>query len=120
MHGNFVAADEVVGQSHVVEVVDFDHQMINAQLVSRDPEGHGMIAIITMHEDGSNQTFANADFIFDAAAHAQKAIEAIGGIHIFLTDNTVAQPTRSGLEATMHPAPWMEWFARLYFWPMED
>src|SRR5712692_452645 len=94
--------------------------MVDSSLGSRDSEGDSVISLITMHEDGGHHTLANADLVFDAATHAQKAIEAICGIDIFLTDNTVAQSARSGLEATMHPASRMERFARLHFWPVED
>src|SRR5438093_7635901 len=94
--------------------------MIDAPLGSRDAEGDCMLTLITMHEDGGDDTLTHANLIFDAAAHSQQVIETISSLDIFLTDNAVAQSAGAGLETPMHPAPRMERLTGLHFRPVED
>src|SRR5215475_1483913 len=102
MDGNLVLAHQLIRESDVVEVVYFDHQMIDAALGSGDAERERMLPLIAMHEDRSDYTFAHADFILNPTAHTQKVIEPIGSLDIFLANNTVAQSTCSSLETPMH------------------
>src|SRR5881396_2991456 len=108
MDGNLILADQVVGESNIIEAVYLDHQMIDAPLGSRDAEGDCMLTLITMHEDGGDDTLPHANLIFDAATHAQQVIKTISGLDIFLTDNAVAQSAGAGLEPPMHPATRMK------------
>src|SRR5271156_1700413 len=107
-HRDVVLTNDVVGHAYIVEVVDLDHYVVEASIGSRNSEGHRVIAFVAMHEDQADASFAAADLVFDAAAHSELSIEALGGRHVALADDAVAQAAGTGLEAPMHPAAGME------------
>ena len=113
-------ADEVVGQPDIVESIDLDHYMVEAAALRTDAEGDGVVAIIAVHEDGRDDIFAHAEFVFDAAAHAERGVEALAARRIVLADDAMAQAARSGFEASMHRAAGMKRFAELDFGAVED
>src|SRR5271156_7226241 len=107
-HRDVVLANDVVGHAYIVEVVDLDHDMVEAAIGSRNSEGHRVIAFVAMHEDQADAAFAAADLVFNAAAHSELSIEALRGRHVALADDAVDQAAGAGLEAPMHPAAGME------------
>src|SRR6202044_2967378 len=104
-HRDVVLANDVVGHAYIVEVVDLDHDMVEPAIGARNSQGHRGIGIVAMREDQPDAPFAAADLVFDAAAHAELSIEALGGRHAALADDAMAQAAAAGLEAPMHPAP---------------
>src|SRR5580658_5426573 len=107
-HRDVVLANDVVGHAYIVEVVDLDHDMVEPAIGARNSESHRVIAIVAMHEDEADAPFAAADLVFDAAAHSELSIEALGGRHVALADDAMSQAAAAGLEAPMHPAPGIE------------
>src|SRR5271156_5102674 len=107
-HRNVVLANDVVGHAYVVEVVDLNHDMVEPAIGARNSEGHRVIAFVAMHEDQADAPFAAADLVFDAAAHSELSIKALGGRHVALADDAMAQAAGTGLEAPMHRAAGME------------
>src|ERR1700735_3058094 len=107
-HREVALANDVVGHAYIVEVVDLDHDMVERAIRARNSEGHCVIAIVAMHEAQADAPFAAADLVFDAAAHAELGIEALGGRHVALADDAMAQAAAAGLEAPMHRAPGIE------------
>src|SRR5277367_1932840 len=112
-HRDVVLAHDVVGHAYVVEVVDLDHDMVEPAIGARNAEGHSVIAFVAMHEDQADAPFAAADLVFDAAAHSELSIKALGGRHVALADDAMAQTAGAGLEAPMHPAPRMKRLVKL-------
>src|SRR5277367_4169527 len=107
-HRDVVLANDVVGHAYIVEVVDLYHDMVEPAIGARNSEGHGVIAIVAMHEDQADAPFAAADLVFDAAAHSELGIEALGGRHIALANDAMAQAAAASLEAPMHRAAGMK------------
>src|SRR5271168_4700116 len=119
-HRDVVLANDVVGHAYIVEVVDLDHDVVEPAIGARNSEGHGVIAIVAMHEDQADAPFAAADLVFDAAAHSELSIEALRGRHVALADDAMAQAAGAGLEAPMHPASGMEGLVELGQWAVKD
>src|SRR5271156_2900356 len=107
-HRDVVLANDVVGHAYIVEVVDLDHDMVEAAIGSRNSEGHRVIAFVAMHEDQADAAFAAADLVFNAAAHSELSIEALRGRHVALADDAMAQAAAASLEASMHRAAGMK------------
>src|SRR5215469_6692620 len=79
-----------------------------------------MDAIIAVHDDRSDGHLAHADFVFNPTAHAELRVEAIGSLWVFFTNYAVAHTARSGLEASVHPAPRVKGLRKLHVRPVED
>src|SRR5271170_6733451 len=107
-HRDVVLANDIVGHAYIVEVVDLDHDMVEPAIGARNSESHRVIAIVAMHEYQADAPFAAADLVFDAAAHSELGIEALGSCHVALADDAMAQASAAGLEAPMHRAAGME------------
>src|SRR5208282_4882399 len=118
--GNLLPANDIVREPDVVEVVHFDHQMIESLFRSSEPESHRVVAVVAMHEDDRERLLAHPDFVFDATTHPQLAIKAVGGIGVLFTDDAVAETAAPGLEPSVHPAARMERFAELNLWSVEN
>src|SRR5712691_9987161 len=113
-------AHQFVGKAHIIEVVHFDHQVVDALFQPADPESHRMVAVVAMHERGRNHVLAHANLVFDTAAHSQKTIKAIRSRNIILTYDAMSYAAGSGLEPSVHPPAWMEGLAELHLRAVED
>src|ERR1700729_1180971 len=110
---NIVLADQVVGHADVVEVVHFDHDVVEPAIAARDTEGDRVIAVVGMHEDEPDSALAAAKFVLDATAHPEVSVEALGRIDVALAHDAVTQAARAGLESSMHRAARMERLTQL-------
>src|SRR5579871_5988078 len=99
-----VAARDIIGEADVIEVVHFNHQVIDALVGTADPERDRMIALIAMHKYGRRRMRSHPELVFNAAAHSQSSIEAKRGIDVAFADNAMAHATVAGLEASVHSA----------------
>ena len=117
---DLMLADDLVGQAHIVQIVHLDHNVIQALLGWAYPKGHGVVTLITVHKNWRNRLLAPLNLVFHAAAHAQGTIKAIGRIRILLTDNTVPQSARAGLEPAVHATSGIERLAELYLRSVEN
>src|ERR1700722_19841008 len=110
---DLVLAHEVVGHADVVEIVHFEHDVVEAAVAARDSEGNRVIAVVAMHEDEPDRPLAGAKFVPDAAAHSEVSIEALGRIDVALAHDAMAESAGAGFESPMHRAPGMERLAEL-------
>src|ERR1019366_10061833 len=97
-----------------------DHKMVDTPALGADAEGDGVIAIVAVHEDGSDHILAHAEFVFDTPAHPERGVKALRGCRIVLAHDGVAHPAGTGLEASVHPAARMERLAVLDFGAVEN
>src|SRR5487761_604410 len=95
---NLMLADDLVGEADIVEVIDLDHQMVDTTFAATDSECDGVVAIIAVHEDGSDRLLAHPELVFDAAAHPEQGITAMSGRDVTLADYGMAHAAGAGLE----------------------
>src|ERR1700722_274804 len=112
-HRDLVLAHEVVGHADVIEIVHFEHDVVEPPITARDSEGNRVIAVVAMHEDQPDRPLAGAKFVLDAAAHSEVSIEALGCIDVALAHDAMAESAGAGFESPMHRAAGMERFAEL-------
>src|SRR6266850_2845304 len=118
-HWDLVPAYQVIGHSDVIEIIHFDHHVIESLVRSSDPKRDGMIARIAMHKDQLNYSLAHSDLVFHAAAHSQLSVETLRRGEVLFAYDAMPESTRAGLEAPMHRAARMERLAELNHRAME-
>src|SRR6266436_9989148 len=101
VHRDLVFAYQVISHPDVIEIIHFDHHMIEALVRSSDPKRDGMIAFIAVHEDQLNYSLAHPDFVFGSPAHSQLSIETLRRGEIFFAYDAMAESACTGLEAPM-------------------
>jgi hypothetical protein len=94
--------------------------VVEAPTLGTDTECNAVITIIAVHEDRRDHILAHAEFVFDAAAHSERGIEALRGGRIVLAHDAMAETTGGGFEASMHPAPRMKRLTELDFGAVKD
>src|SRR5215475_4215978 len=91
VYRDFLAPHQVVGQTHIVKVVHFDHQMVEALSRRSQPESNCVVALIAMHEDRRDGLLAHSDFVLHAAAHPEQGIKSISSVGVLLADNAMSE-----------------------------
>src|ERR1700689_4116888 len=119
-HRNVVLAHQVIGHADVVEVVHLEHDVVEAAIGAWDSEGNGVVAVVAIHKDQPDGSFAAAKFVLDAAAHPEMLIKASSRVDVALANDAMAQPSAASLEAPMHRAPRMERLAELSQRPVKN
>ena len=118
--GNLLIADQVVRHADIVEIVNFDHEVVEHLARVGDAEGDGVVALVAMHEADQHGIFAHADFVLDAAAHPERMIELLRCDGILLADDAMPEAAGSGLEAAMHRTPGVKRLMELDCRPVEN
>src|SRR5882672_5018668 len=95
---DLVSAYQVIGHSDVIEIIHFDHHMIESLVRTSDSKRDGMIARIAMHKDQLNYSLAHSDLVFHSAAHSQLSIETLCRGEVLFAYDAMPQSTRAGLE----------------------
>ena len=88
-HRDFSLAHEIIREADIVGVVHLQHDVVEASRHPSDTKGHGMLAVITMHEGDRGCVLAHADFVLDPALHAEQRVEAIRSRNVALSDNAM-------------------------------
>src|ERR1700761_4122413 len=117
---HFVLPHEIVGEADVIEVIYFDHDVIDSARLRANSEGNRMIAIIAMHEYRCDDALAHADFVFDSAAHAERRKKLACRGNVAFANDAMAEPAGPGLEPSMHPPPRVERLAELHLGSMKN
>jgi hypothetical protein len=90
-------------------------------LAAAEAEGHRVVAVVTMHEQRLDRvSVRRRNAVFDAAPHAELAIEAIGCRQIVVADDAVAEATAAGGETAIHATAGIEGLAVLHVRAVED
>src|SRR5277367_194337 len=110
---DLVLAHQIISQADVIEVIDFDHDVVDPARLGSDSESHTMVAIVAMHEYRCDDALAHADFVFDSAAHAERRKKLARRGNVAFADNAMAETAAAGLEPPMHPPARMERLAEL-------
>src|SRR5216683_1729842 len=118
-HWDLVLTYQIVSQADVIEIIHFDHHMIESLVGSSYAKRDCVIALIAVHEDQLEYSLSHVDLVFDSAAHSQLSIETLRRGEVLFTNDAVAESACAGLEAPMHRPARMERFAELNLWPME-
>src|SRR6516165_2722068 len=114
-HGDMLFAYDVVREANVVEIVCFDHDVIEPALLGTDPESDRVIPIVTMHEHRRDDAGAHANFVFDATSHAQLRVKPPGRGGVILADNAMAEAAGPSVESPVHSPPRIKGLAALNF-----
>src|SRR5216683_1488713 len=118
-HWDLVLAYQIISQADVIEIIHFDHHMIQSLVRASDPKRDCVIALIAMHEDQLEYSLSHSNPVLGSAAHSQLSIKTLRRGEVLFTYNAMAESARAGLEAPMHRAARMERFAEMNLWPME-
>src|SRR6516225_9468111 len=114
-HRDTVLAYEVMRQADVVEIVHFEHDVIETALLRTYAEGDGVIAVVTMHEDGRDGAIPHANFVFDPSAHSQLHVKPPRRGCVILANYAMAQAAGPRIKAPVHSTSRIEGFAELNF-----
>src|SRR4029077_11804078 len=117
-HWDLVLTYQVISQADVIEIIHFDHHMIESLVGSADPKRDGVIAFIAVHEDEFEYSFSHFDLVLDSSTHPQLSIETLRRSEVFFAYDAMAESAGTGLKAPMHRSSRMERFAELDLWPM--
>src|SRR5207248_2142606 len=112
-HRNAALAHHVVCKAHIVKVVGLEHDVIQPPLLRADSKRHRVVPVVAMHEYRRNDLLAHPNLVFDAPAHSELRIEIARCNRVVLANDAMTKAAGSGAEATVHPAPRVEWFVGL-------
>src|ERR1700689_4158142 len=119
-HRNVVLAHQVIGHADVVEVVHLEHDVVEAAIGAWDSEGNGVVAVVAIHKDQPDGSFAAAKFVLDAAAHPEMLIKASSRVDVALANDAVTEASGASLESPMHRAARMERLVELNQRPVKN
>src|ERR1700738_451682 len=107
-HRNLILTYQIISQADVIEIIHFNHHMIESLVGSSDPKRDGMIAIIAVHEYQLEYSFSHFDLVFDSAAHSQLSIETLRRDEVLFAYDAMPESACAGLKASMHRAARLE------------